>query len=188
LEHRLADLNSTVDARKAYQKAWREANRENLRAYARNYRKENIEALKKLDAECYLRNRDKVRTRSKEWAIKNPEARRRIESDWASRNPGKSQTFKRTWMAKNPWYRVVMARLRRLKIRQAFVSWANMAAVSAIYAEARAQRQAGKSVHVDHSIPLTHADVCGLHNEFNLVIMAASANRAKSNKFTTDWS
>lgn len=183
----MAETDSTLDARRAYQKAYREANRERLRIHAQNYRKENILAFKAKDAEYYLANQEKIKSRSKEWARKNPEARRRIESDWGARNPGRSDIFKRNWIAANPWYRVVMARLRRLKIQQAFVPWASMAAVASIYAEARAQRQAGNNVHVDHDVPLTHPAVCGLHNEFNLVIMSASANRAKSNKFTTDW-
>ena len=183
----MATENSTADARKAYQKAYREANRDTAKAYMREYRKQNADAFKLRDAEYYLANREKIKTRSRDWSRNNPEARRRIESDWAARNPGRSEIFKRNWIAANPWYRVVMARLRRLKIRRAFVPWADMSAVSAIYSQAKVQREAGENVHVDHSIPLTHAEVCGLHNEFNLVIMDAAANHAKSNKFTTDW-
>jgi 5-methylcytosine-specific restriction endonuclease McrA len=36
---------------------------------------------------------------------------------------------------------------------------------------------------VDHIIPLRHAKVCGLHNEFNLQVIKWTDNAAKSNSF-----
>lgn len=70
------------------------------------------------------------------------------------------------------------SRLRKVNLKQAFVSWADMAAITIIYQEARE-----KGMHVDHIVPLKHPLVCGLHVEHNLQLLTPSENRQKHNKF-----
>lgn len=68
--------------------------------------------------------------------------------------------------------------------RRALPSWADGAAIQAIYAEARRLTvETGVPHHVDHEIPLVHPLVCGLHVEHNLRAIPGSMNRAKSNRF-----
>ena len=68
-----------------------------------------------------------------------------------------------------------------LHLWKAQPSWANRKLINNIYRQARAMRRQGKSVEVDHIIPLNHPNFCGLHVHYNLRIIDARPNRVKSN-------
>lgn len=71
---------------------------------------------------------------------------------------------------------------RRASKRQAFVIWANRREIKNIYAQARRLTESTGIRHqVDHTIPLKHPLVCGLHNEFNLRVITADENKRKHN-------
>lgn len=75
------------------------------------------------------------------------------------------------------------ANRRALKIN-ATSSWADKKKLKVIYSDCMMKSQSTGVAHeVDHIVPLKGKNVCGLHNEFNLRIVTASENRAKSNKF-----
>ena len=62
--------------------------------------------------------------------------------------------------------------------------WADRAKIKEIYKDCVLKSSGGKVRHeVDHIVPLRGKNVCGLHNEFNLQVITATDNRAKSNKF-----
>jgi hypothetical protein len=52
--------------------------------------------------------------------------------------------------------------------------------VLAIYARARKERQRGYDVHVDHDVPLSHPDVCGLHVPWNLQLLTLEEHAEKT--------
>jgi hypothetical protein len=71
--------------------------------------------------------------------------------------------------------------------RKATPAWANLAAIDVLYIEAkRRELETGVKWHVDHIVPLKSKLVCGLHVEANLVVLTASENIAKSNRYWPD--
>lgn len=73
---------------------------------------------------------------------------------------------------------------RKLIIKQATPSWANMDAIKEMYVAAQQLiARTGVKYEVDHIVPIQHPLVCGLHVEHNLQILTETENISKSNNF-----
>jgi len=85
----------------------------------------------------------------------------------------------------NPNYRRSVRYYR--KLYQAWPDWcADDPEFAVIYKRAEMQRKAGRSVHVDHIVPICSDIVCGLHVPWNLQILTELANLQKSNSYWPD--
>jgi hypothetical protein len=71
----------------------------------------------------------------------------------------------------------IYKRLRDIQKQKSFPKWINKKELINIY------KQCPKGYHVDHIIPLSHPDVCGLHVPWNLQYLPLEENIFKSNKF-----
>lgn len=82
------------------------------------------------------------------------------------------------------------ARLRGRRLTVQWLAtppWQSKAELLVVYDECRAVSAAtGVAHHVDHIIPVIHEQVCGLHVPWNLRIIPAKANLAKSNVWSDE--
>jgi hypothetical protein len=107
-------------------------------------------------------NRDKMLAAQKRWREANREHASASVVAWKARNPGRIA-------AHNAAYKSA--------VRGQVPVWADMAAINALYLEAREL-----GLTVDHVIPLRGKKVCGLHVENNLRLVTHSENSSKGNK------
>ena len=74
--------------------------------------------------------------------------------------------------------------LRVIRMHLATPEWADKKKIKEFYKKRDlATKETGVTHHVDHIVPITHQDVCGLHCEFNLQVIEATENIRKRNDF-----
>ena len=150
------------------EKARRKANPEKHRAAIRKWKKANPE---------------KVRAGKEKWRLAHPENARARERRRRLANPEEARAREKKWRKENRGVCNAKTRKREAAKFRAAPKWADQAAIRAIYSEAvRITKATGIEHHVDHSVPLNHPMVQGLHNEFNLQILTATANVSKGNR------
>lgn len=127
----------------------------------------------KLVLEWQRKNPEKFNARQKRWREANREQRRNAKQRWRINNPDKA--------------RAGLARRRATK-RQATPAWASQLEIQKHYAHAAYLEKLlpDCEFQVDHIFPLKSDFVCGLHVENNLIVMEASQNASKGNKWWPD--
>lgn len=139
--------------RKAYEKAYREKNKDRIRSILRNR---------------YDQNRDEILTYSRAWYWENKARHNANSAHWAKSNREK--------------VRASVAKRRASKLR-ATPKWATASDIQAVYSAAdRLSKLIGIEYEVDHVVPLTSDIVCGLHCHANLQVLAKRENRSKGNR------
>jgi len=125
----------------------------------------------------------------RDWESKNSHKRYEIKKRWSESNRDKCRQSERKWRKNNPGKARMLAKIWRIKRREAMPEWVNKKHVQDFYDTVAILNQTcgctspGKTAfHVDHIIPLRHPDVCGLHVPWNLQVLPAGINIAKSNK------
>jgi len=135
-------------------KKWREQNRERHRELCRSWSKRNYDSTAK--ARDYLLRKEE---------IKESQAAYRLTTQ-------------------NLILHCAREAARRAQKGKATPPWADIAAIKAVYAQAKElEKLDGVKRHVDHIVPLKGRNVCGLHVLCNLRIITASDNLRKSARF-----
>lgn len=124
---------------------------------------------------------------SKKYRSKNPEKVREYSKKYREENLDLLREKMREWHKINRHLSTFHKAKRRATKRQATPSWVELEDIKLLYLEARnLTLSTGIQHHVDHIIPLTNNNVCGLHCLSNLQILSAKDNAEKYNKLIED--
>lgn len=144
----------------------------------------DTDAGKAAKAANYRANRARNIEYSKSRAAQNPERNAAYSRRDYAKNADKRRTAKKASYDANKTPYVLRAIHRQEHIKRATPFWVDIAAIKAIYVEARRLTMTtGVEHHVDHVAPLRGRVVWGLHIPENLRIVTAEENLRKSNKF-----
>ena len=159
------------EARKAYQKAYAQRNREKAYQKVKEWRAANPE---------------KWAEQSKRYAKKYPEKSVARTQAWRDRNPEKAaESCKKTRQKHAARVLANKAKYRATKL-QATPVWLNKGhwfEMSCVYVYRDALKRVGLDYHVDHIVPLQGKNVSGLHVPENLQVILATQNRLKNNRY-----
>lgn len=153
---------------------------------AKDGRHSYCKACKKAEHQAwYARNIEERRRKAREWNAANKERFNAYRNEWTREHKDHVLAKNREhYRAHKDMYDARSAR-RRQRIKR-LVPWADMTAIRAIYAQAKALRSQGIAVHVGHIVPLRSPLVCGLHVQTNLQILPVFVNAAMSNRVWPD--
>lgn len=187
------------DSTRAYQKAWRAANKEKLKVYAAAYYAANKARMNAEAAARYRTDPDSYKARARKWEREHVERKRELRakyraasretlrvksrSDWQKHN-AKRKAAKAAYRARFPELGAHHVRLRQTRQQRATPAWADLSAIKSFYKRAAELSAQGVKHHVDHEIPLKHPLVCGLHVPANLRVIPAAVNQSKGNRLT----
>ena len=151
-------------------------NKSGLRAYCKN-------CCKIMRDKYYAENAEKVRQSNKNWKLNNIERNKEIDAAKRLRhknNPFKAINRKK-YRKKDPAKAYADKQKRRATQKRAYPKFANKQILEKIYAYAKQLNNQGLAIHVDHIVPLKGKTASGLHVEWNLRILPAKENIAKNN-------
>ena len=106
------------------------------------------------------------------WRTENPERAKKARDKWVINNADKIR------------HKNMLRHTSKLERTPVWLSVADKAEIEAMYLFC----QIFKGFEVDHIVPLRGKEVSGMHVPWNLQVIPANVNRAKSNKLLTNWS
>ena len=144
------------------------------------------ECAKKDSAEWRVKNPEKIKEGSDRYYKEHKEQVYKTVSEWQSKNREKVNNWAKRWRDNNKAHKNSLTAKRRAARHDATPPWLTpeqVVEMKLVYIKAKElEKLDGIKRHVDHIIPLQGDSVCGLHVPWNLQILTAVENIAKSNK------
>jgi hypothetical protein len=135
----------------------------------------------------YEKNKQRLIEKAARWNRDNPERRKEIKTQWALNNKDKVNKSRKQWKEKNKAKIYTATSVRRANLLNATPKWVTKETLKDIESFYICSQMftmyTGQKYHVDHIIPLRGKTVSGLHVPYNLQIIPAKENLAKSNSF-----
>lgn len=183
---------------RATKKAWNDKNKDKKAQWDANYRAANKEKISQKCAVWYAANRDDQLAKAKVWRLENKELKSARDKKWQQENKDKVNAKSKLWRTRNPAkasevsknYRTANPEAGRLKAskRRAKKVANGVFLVKKSEAIKMLSRPCfycgGKSVHLDHVIPITKG---GRHSVGNLVQSCQTCNLSKNAKTIMEW-
>ena len=135
----------------------------------------------------YLRSKCKACTAERHLKYKqdNSEAYKDVALSYSRANFAEARNRVSEWQKNNKGAKNSTQAKRRASKKNATPAWLTEEQhddIKAMYVQAKKfEKLCNISYHVDHIVPLSGKDVCGLHVPWNLQILTASANISKGN-------
>tara|TARA_Y100000004_G_scaffold79383_1_gene89241 strand:- start:43 stop:678 length:636 start_codon:yes stop_codon:yes gene_type:complete len=173
------------EKRKAYSKAWCEANKDKVSAQKKAYYEANKDKVSAQKKAYYEANKDKI----KAYREANKDKIKAYDKAYRKSNPERRKAINKKYYEANSAYYIERARFReKLLNKLQRPKWYDPKLVNKIYNECHKLNKIAGFIkyHVDHIVPLQGKNVSGLHVQGNLQIILASVNLSKSNKFEVD--
>jgi hypothetical protein len=171
---------------KAYQAAYRAANREKLRLYAQKYRQDNPEKSRESLRQSHLKNKDNYNKQRRAKRAANPEINARQCAESYKKHREARLASMKEYAKKNASWFYSRNAIKRTNLQQIIPKW-DVELTQLVVDEADDLKQKRKEVtgfawHLDHVIPIKGKTVCGLHVYNNFAVIPEIVNRRKKNK------
>jgi hypothetical protein len=176
-----------IEARRAYDRKYRKANREKINARLREWRKVNAERQSARQKEYYKANAERLCAQQKEHRKINAERLSARQKEYRKINGEKVNARQREYHKANPEISHRSCSNYRARKKKCSVPLTETEKTKLRSLSRKMQRlnkkKGGVEYHIDHIVPM---DYGGVHHPCNLRIMEGSENLSKSNKITPE--
>lgn len=205
---RFTSTGQCLECVNAHNKIWREKNHEKVAEAQKVWRDRQPKAPKRAKVTVSSRERNRrFRLKKRGYPNANPDIQcvplgsktrwaiyydlkkteiSKVQKLYRNRNRDALKAAWMDWYSANRVSQVEKAAMRRKKVIDATPPWLSSedrSIITGIYFQAAATSiETGIEHHVDHIVPIAGRNVCGLHVPWNLRVIPASDNLAKSNK------
>ena len=159
------------EARKAWQKAYAQRNREKAYQKVKEWREANPEKRAEQSKRYAKRYPEKVVAKTQAWRARHPERAAEVDKRTRQKNSARIN-------ANRAKYRAV-----KLQATPAWLNKGHWFEMGCAYVYRDALKRIGFDYHVDHIVPLQGKNVSGLHVPENLQVILATENRLKNNRY-----